>query len=922
MKRSYVVLGLLLGLFSVALPADDVIAKTALPSDEIQVTEVNEVSSENAMPVGGWSPMVGYKAEKDVEVEKPSVVRSRNIFNSPSDNVFSKGAGSVGFNALSKPNQITFYSEINTASINFMNASEDLPATQMLTESGIESVYVVAQLNYSDLGLNLDEALQAFCAYDYDHPGYYWISNSYWWTGTSIYLCTEAEYAYVSNRNSINNKIINGVKEYASLAEKVDDTYDKIALIHDRIITDVDYAYKDDSTSPEPSKWAHSVQGVFDSDYSKAVCEGYTDAFSLIMNYLDIPNYYIVGTAGDGGGHTWNAVSYDGGSTYMYMDLTWDDIGGDKGFFNKYFGMPSSDFESTHHAYTTSGTGIHWLYDLTGNFYDDFENSYYYKAGFYCSKDDNYKEFATSIRTKAHRFGTTFSYMSDDQNVLASVAREFNLGGYSYYKTTYHEKTYYIVIITKDPDMDLSGAEIILKEENYAYTGKEIKPEVEKVILNGIILIKDINYTVLYDNNIDSGDNTANVIVNGNGHFVGECRKAFSIDGSVLNDGNVSLSNTEFIYDGSVKKPEITVVCGNRTLIENENYTVEYSDNVIDAGTVTVTVKGIGEYRGTVEKNYIINPKPVKITALDQTVYLNEYIDQSVSKAVLVGALENHELTSISFSSDETDIITDRGTITPYQAVIQNGDEDVTANYDIIYISGKLSVVSKEYLITYTWSDDGKECVAKAVSSDEVIEENANVSGEVTKEATCKDMGTTTYTAKFENELFEIKTKDVCDIPRLTMHTPSEKGRENEQAATCESGGSYDEVVYCSVCDEEISRKTITTDALGHDYQKVTGSEKPATCTDDGKEADQKCSRCDSVMTGKVIEATGHNYGEWEIIKQPTETEEGEKTRTCKNVLRHKSLKRSNRIRLRTLLLFPAMETETHLQIRHPVKRE
>ena len=47
-------------------------------------------------------------------------------------------------------------------------------------------------------------------------------------------------------------------------------------------------------------------------------------------------------------------------------------------------------------------------------------------------------------------------------------------------------------------------------------------------------------------------------------------------------------------------------------------------------------------------------------------------------------------------------------------------------------------------------------------------------------------------------------------------HTPANAVEENYVAPTCTENGSKDVVVYCSVCDEEISRETETLDATGH----------------------------------------------------------------------------------------------------------
>ena len=49
-------------------------------------------------------------------------------------------------------------------------------------------------------------------------------------------------------------------------------------------------------------------------------------------------------------------------------------------------------------------------------------------------------------------------------------------------------------------------------------------------------------------------------------------------------------------------------------LLEGTDYTLAYSDNLIDAGTVTITVAGIGNYTGTVVRTYQITPAPLTIS--------------------------------------------------------------------------------------------------------------------------------------------------------------------------------------------------------------------------------------------------------------------------------------------------------------------
>lgn len=58
------------------------------------------------------------------------------------------------------------------------------------------------------------------------------------------------------------------------------------------------------------------------------------------------------------------------------------------------------------------------------------------------------------------------------------------------------------------------------------------------------------------------------------------------------------------------------------------------------------------------------------------------------------------------------------------------------------------------------------------------------------------------------------------DDEQTTVHTHSAKSvKENEVAPTCEAAGSYDRVIYCSECHEELSRRTMSVAKLSHSYK-------------------------------------------------------------------------------------------------------
>ena len=100
----------------------------------------------------------------------------------------------------------------------------------------------------------------------------------------------------------------------------------------------------------------------------------------------------------------------------------------------------------------------------------------------------------------------------------------------------------------------------------------------------------------------------------------------------------------------------------------------------------------------------------------------------------------------------------------------------------------------------------------------------------------------------------------VCDaeLSRVTKpipatgHTAGAAVRENEHAPTCTAAGSYDEVVYCSVCDSELSRVTKPIAALGHDL----------TYAADGAVLTETCSRCEHTANASISAVRSRYTGE------------------------------------------------------------
>ena len=74
-------------------------------------------------------------------------------------------------------------------------------------------------------------------------------------------------------------------------------------------------------------------------------------------------------------------------------------------------------------------------------------------------------------------------------------------------------------------------------------------------------------------------------------------------------------------YDGKEHREVLTVkdTKTDKTLVADKDYSVTYSDDLVNAGTVTIKVAGLGNYTGSFEKTYKITKRSVTLTSADAT---------------------------------------------------------------------------------------------------------------------------------------------------------------------------------------------------------------------------------------------------------------------------------------------------------------
>lgn len=185
-----------------------------------------------------------------------------------------------------------------------------------------------------------------------------------------------------------------------------------------------------------------------------------------------------------------------------------------------------------------------------------------------------------------------------------------------------------------------------------------------------------------------------------------------------------TLNQTEFTYNGEAQKPTVSVAEG-RNLAEGTDYTVTYPDASTNAGSYKVTVTGKGNYTGTVELSYKINPavyklpEGAKITTELKTYPLSIYGGQPLSHIGLK-ATGLPEGAQFGWKAGDTKLDTSAGTA-DYQITVDPNDPNyspATASVNVTFIDTVTAADSKEGItnqlstvaasISKTASENGK----------------------------------------------------------------------------------------------------------------------------------------------------------------------------------------------------------------------
>lgn len=143
----------------------------------------------------------------------------------------------------------------------------------------------------------------------------------------------------------------------------------------------------------------------------------------------------------------------------------------------------------------------------------------------------------------------------------------------------------------------------------------------EPIVCNGLIGKKDdwkaVGATADIPIQLGKGLNSI-CLYNDNSAAPDIDRIAISKRGLSQTDATLTLSPDKYSYTGNECTPTVTVTYESTTLVQGEDFTVTYLNN-INAGTAQAIVKGIGNFSGTITKTFTITPQSINTASVTVT---------------------------------------------------------------------------------------------------------------------------------------------------------------------------------------------------------------------------------------------------------------------------------------------------------------
>ena len=366
--------------------------------------------------------------------------------------------------------------------------------------------------------------------------------------------------------------------------------------------------------------------------------------------------------------------------------------------------------------------------------------------------DLTYNATAQQLVNEGSAEGATMLYSLDGTTYSEAVPTATNAGTYTvYYKATGDAN--HSDVAAASVEVTIAKAvltTVTLAETSLTYTGAEQTVTVSSVKA-GTLDVSATDYDVTGNVQTNVDNYTATVTAKAESNFTGTATAQWSITAEDASTFTLTLDPTSFVYDGTEKKPAVTVKDGSAVLTENTDYTLAYENNV-NAGTAKVIATGMGNYSGTKEATFAIAKADASVTA--PTAKTGLVFNATAQALIEAGSAEGGQMlysTDGTNYSESVPAKTDAGTYTVYYKVTgdQNHNDVAAASVNVTIAKAALtSVTLSQTSLVYNKTEQTVSAVSVKAGELTVSAADYDVTG---NKQTAAGTYTATVTAKAES---------------------------------------------------------------------------------------------------------------------------------------------------------------------------
>lgn len=344
---------------------------------------------------------------------------------------------------------------------------------------------------------------------------------------------------------------------------------------------------------------------------------------------------------------------------------------------------------------------------------------------------------------------------------------------------------------------DISKANITLEKKAFVYSGNPYTPKTT-IQMDGATLVEGVDYRLVYYNNLDVG--AATVFVVGMGEYGNtNASSLFIISEKAMTEQTFTVQVVKTVYDytGQEITPNIIVKDEEMILTEGKDYYLSYGEGgSINAGTVQVSVVGIGNYSGTIPAQFTIQARDISQYKPEVKVTSFDYVGKEIIPEITLK--EGEKLLTV----DKDYVVTYANNInvgTASYTITGKGNYTgtITGSFEIKKVDlSNAGVTLSDSVVSYTGYNILPVVTVKVgvvelkENKDYTVEYSNNLNAGT---ATIKITGTENYFGTIEKTFTIVGvTLEQCDVTMLTTARLAYTGKElTPSVKVARSGVTY-----------------------------------------------------------------------------------------------------------------------------------